>query len=101
MKLYPYGCSPATGEPTSLVINILPGEFDPILSWPFKLIFRINVINFSEPNDTWTKSSRPKRQPKFSLFYTTLYKLWEPEHMLPLPDPTQPTLQKQLPIHSE
>ena len=55
MKLYPYGCSPATGESASLVINILPGEFDPILSWPFKLIFRINVINLSEPNDTWTK----------------------------------------------
>ena len=34
MKLYPYGCSPATGESASLVINILPGEFDPILSWP-------------------------------------------------------------------
>ena len=50
MKLYPYGCSPA-----SIVINILPGEFDPILSWPFKLIFRINVINLSEPCDTWTK----------------------------------------------
>ena len=60
MKLYPYGCSPATGESASLVINILPGEFDPILSWPFKLIFRINVINLSEPNDTWTKIVDPK-----------------------------------------
>ena len=60
MKLYPYGCSPATGESASLVINILPGEFDPILSWPFRLIFRINVINLSEPNDTWTKIVDPK-----------------------------------------
>ena len=101
MKLYPYGCSPVTGESASLAINILPGEFDPILSWPFKLIFRINVINLSEPIDTWTKIVDPKRKPKLSLFSTTLYKLWEPEHMLPLLDPTQPTLQKQLPIHSE
>ena len=43
-----------------LVINILPGEFDPILSWPFKLFIRINVINLSEPNDTWTKIVDPK-----------------------------------------
>ena len=60
MKLYPYGCSPATGESASLVINILSGEFDPILSWPFRLIFRINVINLSEPNNTWTKIVDPK-----------------------------------------
>ena len=60
MKLYPYGCSPATGESASLVINILPGEFDPILSWPFKLLFRINVINLSEPSDTWTRIVDPK-----------------------------------------
>ena len=59
MKLYPYGCSPATGESASLVINILPGEFDPILSWPFKRIFRINIINLSEPSDTWTKIVDP------------------------------------------
>ena len=30
MKLYPYGCPPATGESTSLVINIPPSEFNPI-----------------------------------------------------------------------
>ena len=60
MKLYPYGCSPATGESASLVITILPGEFDPILPWPFKLIFRINVINLSETTDTWTKTIDPK-----------------------------------------
>ena len=60
MKLYPYICSPATGESASLVINFLPGEFDPILSRPFKLMFRINVINLSEPNDTWTKIVDPK-----------------------------------------
>ena len=60
MKLYPYGCSPATGERASLVINFLPGEFDPILSRHFKLMFRINVINLSEPNDTWTKIVDPK-----------------------------------------
>ena len=60
MKLYPYGCSPATGESASLVITILPGEFEPILSWPVKLIFRINVINLSEPSDTWTKIVDPK-----------------------------------------
>ena len=59
MKFYPYGCS-ATGESASLVINILPGEFDPILSWPFKLIFRIYVINLSEPSDIWTKIVDPK-----------------------------------------
>ena len=60
MKLYPYGSTPATGESASLVINILPGEFDPILSWPFKLIFRINVIHLSELSDTWTKTVDPK-----------------------------------------
>ena len=60
MKLYPYGCSPVTGESASLVINILPGEFHPILSWPVKLIFRINVITLSEPSDTWTKIVDPK-----------------------------------------
>ena len=60
MKLYPYGCSHATGESVSLVINTFPGEFDPIFSWPFKLIFRINVINLSEPSDIWTKIVEPK-----------------------------------------
>ena len=60
MKLYPYGCSPATGESASLGIDILPGEFDPILSWPFKPIFRINEINLSDPSDTRTKIRDPK-----------------------------------------
>ena len=60
MKLHPYGCPPATGERAPLVINILLGEFDPILSWSFKLIFRINVINLSEPSDTWTEIVDPK-----------------------------------------
>ena len=60
LKLYPCGCSPATVDSASLVINILPGEFDPILSWSFKLIFRINVINLSEHGDTWTKIVNPK-----------------------------------------
>ena len=54
MKLYPYGCSPSTGESASLIINNLFGEFDPILSWTFKMIFRINKINLSEHGDTWT-----------------------------------------------
>ena len=60
MNLYLYGCPPATEESASLVINILPGEFDPILSWPFKLIFRINVINSSELSGTWSKTVDPK-----------------------------------------
>ena len=60
MKLYPFGFPPATGEGASLVINILPNEFDAILSWPFKQIFRINVIKLSEPGDTWTKMVNPK-----------------------------------------
>ena len=60
MNLYPYGCSHATGESASLVINILPGEFGPIFSWSFKLILRMNVINLSEPKDTWTKRVEPK-----------------------------------------
>ena len=68
MKIHPYGCPPATGESPSLVINILPGEFDPILSWPFNLIFRINVINLSEPGDTWTKKITPKDNPNSACF---------------------------------
>ena len=64
MKLHPNGCPPATGESASLVIIILPGEFDPIFSWPFNLIFRINIINLSEPGDTWTKIVDPKDNQK-------------------------------------
>ena len=68
MKLYPYGCPPACGESASLVINILPGEFDPTLPWPFKLIFRINVFNLSEPGETFTKIIDPKDNEKSACF---------------------------------
>ena len=60
MKLQPYGCPPATGESASIVINILPGELDPIFSWPFRLNYRINVNNLSEHSDNWTKILDPK-----------------------------------------
>ena len=60
MKLYPYGYSPATEESALLVINILPGEFDPIFSWQFKVVFRINVVSLSESSDIWTKTVDPK-----------------------------------------
>ena len=100
MKIYPHGCSPATGESASLVINFLPGEFDPVLSCPFKLIFRSNIINLSETGDTWTKIVDPNDNQN-SAYYVRPSKRMEHEHMFPRPDPTQPTLQKHLPIHHE
>ena len=98
---YTYGHLPGTGETISLVNTILPGESDPFLSWPFKLIFRDNIINLSEPGNTWTKMIDPKDN-ETQLASCTLYELWESKYMFPLPDPAQQTLQNmQLPIHSE
>ena len=83
IRAFPYGYGPALGKSMSIIISLIAGPFDDILSWPFKGTIQISVFRQDNSGLLWTNLletndktapciSRPsplQPNPSFGIFY--------------------------------
>ena len=68
IRAFPYGCGSALGKLMSIIISLIAGTFDDILSWPFKATIQISVFRQDNSSLIWTNllKTKDKTTPCFS-----------------------------------
>ena len=65
VKFYPHGIGPATGKCSSILITLLPGDYDNVLQWLFSELIHIGISDQLDPLNTLTKTIRPDQNPAY------------------------------------
>ena len=65
IKFYPYCIEPATGKCASILLTLLPGDYDILLQWPFSKLIHIGIRDQLDPLNSWMKTIRPDQDPAY------------------------------------